>query len=46
MRERERKISVNFWSGATKAELLELERAQRSLIKIMYNEPYRFPNNA
>lgn len=31
------------WGGATKTKFLELERAQRSLIKVMYYKPYRYP---
>lgn len=33
---------IPVWGGATKTKLLELERAQRSLIKIMYFKPYRY----
>lgn len=31
------------WGGATKAKFLELERAQRSLLKVVYFRPFRFP---
>lgn len=31
------------WGGATKTKLLELERAQRSLLKVMYSKPRRYP---
>lgn len=34
---------IPVWGGATKTKFLELERAQRSLIKVMYTKPYRFP---
>lgn len=34
---------IPVWGGATKGKLLELERSQRSLLKIMYNKPYRYP---
>lgn len=34
---------IPVWGGATKTKLLELERAQRSLIKVMYFKPYRYP---
>ena len=33
------------WGGATKIKFLELERAQRSLLKVMYFKPFRFPTN-
>lgn len=32
-----------IWGGASKTKFLELERAQRALIKIMFFKPYRFP---
>lgn len=32
-----------LWGGATKVKFLELERAQRSLLKVMFFKPYRFP---
>lgn len=34
---------IYIWGGATKVKFLELERAQRSLLKVMYFKPYRFP---
>lgn len=33
---------IPVWGGATKTKILELERAQRSLIKVMYFKPYRY----
>jgi hypothetical protein len=33
---------IPVWGGATKTKILDLERAQRSLIKIMYFKPYRY----
>lgn len=33
---------IPVWGGATKTKILELERAQRSLLKVMYFKPYRF----
>lgn len=35
-----------LWGGATKTKFLELERAQRSLIKVMFFKPYRFPTES
>ena len=32
-----------MWGGATKTKFLELERAQRCLIGVMFTKPYRFP---
>lgn len=34
---------IYIWGGASKVKFLELERAQRSLLKVMYFKPYRFP---
>lgn len=34
---------IPVWGGATKIKFLELERAQRSLLKVMHFKPYRFP---
>lgn len=34
---------IPVWGGATKMKFLELERAQRSLLKVMYFRSYRFP---
>lgn len=36
---------ISVWGGATKTKLLELERVQRSLIKVMYFKPYSFPTS-
>jgi hypothetical protein len=33
---------IPVWGGASKTKLLELERSQRSLIKIMYFKPYKY----
>lgn len=33
---------IPVWGGATKTKFLDLERAQRSLIKVMYFKPYRY----
>jgi hypothetical protein len=33
---------IPVWGGATKTKLLELERSQRSLIKIMYSKPWKY----
>lgn len=32
-----------IWGGAGKTKFMELERAQRALIKVIYSKPYRFP---
>lgn len=34
---------ISVWGGASKIKFLELERAQRSLLKVMYLKPYLFP---
>ena len=34
---------ITVWGGASKIKFLDLERAQRSLIKVMYFKPFRFP---
>jgi hypothetical protein len=34
---------IPVWGGATKTKFLELERAQRSLLKVIHTKPYRFP---
>lgn len=34
------------WGGATKVKFLVLERAQRSLLKVMLFKPYRFPTQS
>lgn len=31
------------WGGACKSHMLQLERAQRALLKVMFFKPYRFP---
>lgn len=36
---------IPIWGGATKTKFLDLERAQRSLIKVMYFKPYRYSRN-
>lgn len=36
---------IPIWGGATKTDFLDLERAQRSLLKVMYLKPYEFPTN-
>lgn len=36
---------IPIWGGATKTKLLELERAQRSLLKVMYFKPYQYPTD-
>lgn len=36
---------IPIWGGATKTKFLELERAQRALLKVMYLKPYRFSTN-
>lgn len=33
---------ISVWGGANKTYLLDLERVQRSLIKVMHFKPYRF----
>lgn len=37
---------VPVWGGAAKTRFLELERAQRSLIKVIYLKPYRYSTNS
>lgn len=34
---------IPVWGGAIKTKFLELERAQRSLLKVMYFKKYRYP---
>lgn len=36
---------ITLWGGALKTKFLEVERAQRSLLKVMYFKPYRFPTD-
>jgi hypothetical protein len=33
---------ISIWGGAAKTRFLDLERAQRSLMKVMYFKPYRY----
>lgn len=33
---------IPIWGGAIKTKFMEIERAQRSVIKVMYHKPYRF----
>lgn len=33
---------IPIWGGATKIKFLDVERAQRSLIKVMYFKPYKY----
>lgn len=35
-----------IWGGATKTKFLELERAQRALLKVMFFKPLRFPTES
>ncbi|XP_050361277.1 uncharacterized protein LOC126780688 [Nymphalis io] len=37
---------IPVWGGAAKTRFLELERAQRCLMRVMYSKPYRFPTTA
>jgi hypothetical protein len=37
---------IPVWGGAAKSCFMDLERAQRSLIKVMYRKPYRFPTES
>ena len=37
---------ISVWGGAAKSHYIDLERAQRSLIKVMYHKPYRFPTES
>lgn len=34
---------IPVWGGAAKTKFMELERAQRALIKVMYFKPFKFP---
>jgi hypothetical protein len=36
---------ISIWGGSTKIKFLELERAQRAVLKVMHSKPYRFPTN-
>lgn len=37
---------ISVWGGATKTSFLNLERAQRALLKVMFFLPYRFPTDS
>lgn len=37
---------ISVWGGAAKSHFIDLERAQRSLIKVMYCKPFRFPTES
>ena len=37
---------IPVWGGAAKCKMLDLERAQRLLLKIMYFKPFRFPTES
>lgn len=37
---------IPVWGGASKIKFLELERAQRALLKVMYFKSYRFPTDS
>lgn len=37
--------AIPVWGGATKTKFLELERAQRALLKVMYHKPFRYPTS-
>lgn len=37
---------ISVWGGTCKTHVLGLERAQRSLIKVIYSKPYRFPTDS
>lgn len=37
---------IPVWGGAAKSYFIDLERAQRSLIKVMYCKPFRFPTES
>lgn len=34
-----------IWGGAAASKFLQIERAQRALLKVMYFKPFRFPTN-
>lgn len=36
---------VTAWGGASKTAFLELERAQRAVLKVMTRKPFRYPTN-
>lgn len=36
---------IPIWGGATKTNFIQLERAQRALLKVMYFKPRRFPTS-
>lgn len=37
---------IPVWGGATKTKFIDIERAQRSLLKVMYCKPYKFSTDA
>lgn len=36
---------ITSWGGALKTHLLKLERAQRALLKVIINKPFRYPTS-
>ncbi|CAG9787488.1 unnamed protein product [Diatraea saccharalis] len=34
---------ISVWGGACKTKIIKLERAQRSILKVMSKKPYRYP---
>lgn len=37
---------ITAWGGAAKTSLLTLERAQRSILKVIFRRPFRFPTTS
>lgn len=37
---------ITVWGGATKTKFIDVERAQRALLKVMYFRPYRYPTQS
>lgn len=37
---------IGVWGGAAKTIFVEIERAQRAVLKVMLNKPYRFPTDS
>lgn len=37
---------IDCWGGAAKTYLLEVERAQRSVLKVMLKKPFRYPTDS
>lgn len=37
---------ISCWGGASKTHLLLLERAQRSILKVTFNKPFRYPTTS